>query len=203
MQTAYLDSPDVSFFSDANIQLDFILHPLCSAERDESDHGEIEQFINHQGVALLRRLLQGFLDQKAAHETTQNLVISNQDGGLNQVRHSTRRKINRLLGEVVVYRKRYGQSEKKNLFPMDAELNLSNDKDSEGLRHRVAKEAIRGAFDDVVESIDTTPGGHVPKRQSLTLRQDVAQDFEGFYPQNRYEAAAKTADLWVLSFRTQ
>ena len=196
MQTAYLDSPDFSFFSDANIQLDIIIHHLCSSESDEREHGEIEQFINQQGLELLRRLFQGFLDQKAANETTQNLVISHQDGVLNHVRHSTRRKINSLFGEVVVYRKSYGQREKKNLFPMDAELNLSNDKYSDGLRHRVAKEAIRGSFDDVVESIDTTTGGHVPKRQT----QDVAQDFEGFYPQNRYEEPEKTPDLLVLSF---
>ncbi|WP_198265359.1 hypothetical protein [sulfur-oxidizing endosymbiont of Gigantopelta aegis] len=48
----------------------------------------------------------------------------------------------------------------------------------------MSKEAIRGSFDDVVESIDSTTAGHVPKRQRLNIVRDVAQDFEGFYKKN-------------------
>jgi len=200
MQTAYLNSPDFSFFSDAKIQLDFIINHLSSSDCNDSEHGEVEKFICQQGNELLRCLLQGFFDQKAANEVALNSVASHHEGVLSHVRHSTSRQINSLFGEVIVCRKSYGHRNKKSQFPLDAELNLPKDKYSDGLRHRVAKEVIRGSFDNTVEAIDTTTGGHVPKRQCLGLTQDVAQDFEAFYQKNRYQQKEETADLLVLSF---
>ena len=109
-----------SFFSEANIQLDFIINHLSSSECNDSEHGEVEQFINQQGNELLRRLLQGFLEQKAANEMTLNSVASHQEGALNHVRHSTSRQLNSLFGEVTVNRKGYSHRNKKSQFPLDA-----------------------------------------------------------------------------------
>ena len=72
----------------------------------------------------------------------------------------------------------YSQIKKASLFPVDAELNLSVDNYSDGIYYRVSNEAVRGSFDDVVETVGETTGGHVPKRQSLNIVRDVAQDFE-------------------------
>jgi len=115
MQTAYLNSPDFSFFSDAKIQLDFIINHLSSSDCNDSEHGEVEKFICQQGNELLRCLLQGFFDQKAANEVALNSVASHHEGVLSHVRHSTSRQINSLFGEVIVCRKSYGHRNKLTL----------------------------------------------------------------------------------------
>jgi len=88
MQTVYSNSPDFSFFSEANIQLDFIINHLSSSECSDSEHGEVEQFINQQGNELLWRHHQGFLEQKTANEMTLNSVASHQEGALNHVQNT-------------------------------------------------------------------------------------------------------------------
>ncbi len=68
------------------------------------------------------------------------------------------------------------------------------------MRQRVAIEARKSSYDEAVESISQTTGGYIPKRQSLKVAQDVAQDFDDFYRQNRYLTREKTDNLLVLTF---
>lgn len=119
---------------------------------------------------------------------------------MNHVRTGTSRTLNSLFGSVTVIRKSYRQRNETSVFPMDAALNLANDRYSDGIRYRTSKEALRGSFDDVVESVGETTGGHVPKRQSLNIVRDVAQDFEAFYRKRRFIEPEATSDLRVLSF---
>ena len=85
------------------------------------------------------------------------------------------------------------------MFPLDGELNLPNDKYSDGVTLRLITEAVRGSYDDAIVSIDTTTGAHVPKRQARQVVQDVAQDFEDYYLQKRYLTPEDTTDLLVLT----
>lgn len=200
MHLAYVNSPDLSFFSDAQEQLEQIIAQLQSEHCASSEHGEIEQYIDQQGQELLRRLLQGFLDLKAANEPQQPFIMSSEGDELNHVRSQTTRKMTSLFGDVTVTRKRYSQRGQPSQCPLDAALNLAGDRYSDGSRHRIAQEAIRGSFDNAIEALDTTTGSHVPKRQSLRLVQDVAQDFDTFYQQHRLERQEDTPDLLVLTF---
>ena len=173
MNIAYLNTNDFSFFSEAQEQLEQLIQKLQSEHYVKSEHGDIEKFINRDGQEILRRLLQGWLDMKAADEENHGSVTSALGDNLNHVRSGTRRKLNSLFGSVTVTRKSYSQMNKSSLFPADAELNLSNDSYSDGIRYRVSKEAIRGSFDEVVETVDETTGGYVPKRQSQNIVRDV------------------------------
>ncbi len=119
---------------------------------------------------------------------------------LTHVKQQTQRKLTSLFGDVIVTRMKYSQRREPSVSPFDAKLNLSNDQYSDGLRHRVAKEAIRDAFDKVVEVIQETTGGHVPKRQCLKLTQDIAQDFGSYYKNKTTHKVEKTKDLRVLTF---
>jgi hypothetical protein len=65
--------------------------------------------------------------------------------------------------------------------PMDRDLNLPDGKYSHGLEERVAKEAAKGSFDNVVDSIAKNTGGRVPKRQAERLTVGAAIDFEAYY----------------------
>lgn len=200
MNLAYLNSPELSFYSCAQEQLEHMIAYLDSPTGDDCEHGEIEKYINEQGYELLRRLLQGYLDSKAAKEECLPNVQSITGVQLNHIRSKTQRKITSLFGTVIVTRIQYSQRNAAAQTPLDAELNLAGDRYSDGVRHRIAQEAIRGSFDDAIESVNTTTGASVPKRQSLNMVQDVATDFDAFYQKNRFEVPENTPDLLVLSF---
>ncbi len=112
----------------------------------------------------------------------------------------THRPLNSLFGQVTVTRIGYSQINKTSIFPVYAELNLSTSSYSDGLYFKVSNEAIRGSFDNVVESIDATTGDHVPKRQCLNIVKDVAVDFESFYRKKRFIKPEDIFDLLVLTF---
>ena len=200
MNLAYINSPDFSFFSDAQDQLDQIISQLQSDHYAHSEHGDIEQHIKIEGDELLRRLLQGWLDMKAANEIQTNSINTANGNTLNHLRAQTKRKLTSLFGDVTVTRKGYSQRHQSSRFPLDADLNLPDDQYSDGIRSRMAKEAIRGSFDNAIASIQETTGGHVPKRQSLNLVQDVAQDFEFYYKTKQFNQSEDTPDLLVLTF---
>ena len=200
MNIAYLNSNDFSFFSGAQEQLEQLIQQLQSEHYAKSEHGDIEKVINKDGQELLRRLLQGWLDLIASKEENKGHTNSVSGDKLNHVRSGTTRTLKSLFGDVTVTRKGYSQINKTSLYPVDAELNLSDDSYSDGIRYRVSNEAVRGSFDDVVETVRETTGGHVPKRQSLNIVRDVAQDFEVFYQKKRFIKPEDSSDLLVLSF---
>ncbi len=200
MNTAYLNTNDFSFFSGAQEQLDELISQLQSEDYANNEHGDIEHYINKTGQELLRRLLQGWLDLKEANEERKSSLINFTGEALNHVRTGTSRQLTSLFGNVTVTRKSYSQRGHSSLFPIDAELNLASDQYSDGMRRRLSKEAIRGSFDDAVETIVETTGGHVPKRQSLNIVRDVAQDFECFYKKKRFIKPEETSDLLILTF---
>ena len=79
-------------------------------------------------------------------------------------------------------------------------MNLPQDQYSDGIRNRAAKEVIKSSFDNAVESIKDTTGGSLPKRQCLNVTRNIAQDFESYYEQNRFEEPEESKGLLALSF---
>ncbi|MGB5444437.1 MAG: ISKra4 family transposase, partial [Psychromonas sp.] len=200
MNLAYLNTPDFSFFSDANKQLERMIDQLQSDNCRDNEHGDIEQYIQKEGFEVLRCLFQGYLDLKAASEKTLSNVYNAEGIHLSHTKHATTRKLTTLFGDVIVKRKSYSQRSQKSVFPLDTQLNLPSDQYSDGIRHRVAIEARKSSYDETVESINQTTGGYIQKRQSLQLAQDVAQDFDKYYLQNRYLNTEQTDNLLVLTF---
>ncbi|MFT5637000.1 MAG: hypothetical protein ACI89T_002473 [Cognaticolwellia sp.] len=179
MSLAYLNSPDISFFSDAKEQLEQIILSLGSAHYANSEQGEIEQYIRIEGNELLRCLFQGYLDQKERVEPRRTFVTATAGNKLNHVKQQTNRKLTTLFGNVTVKRIGYNQRRQASQFPLDGELNLAADQYSDGVRKRIAKEAIRGSYDDddAVETIRDTTGCSIAKRQSqnvVNIRRQLA-----------------------------
>ena len=83
---------------------------------------------------------------------------------------------------------------------MDKSLNLGKDQFSDGIRLRLAEQINHCAYDHVAQQIAQTTGAQVAKRQCLNLVQDMAQDFEDYYLQNRYLTPEPGDDLLVLTF---
>lgn len=200
MNTAYVNSHDFSFFNTAKQQLNDMIDYLCCEGHLSEEHGEIERYIQQQGHELLRRLLQGHLDLRAHEEVKQDNVVNPQGEPLTHFRANTTTTLSSLFGEVTVTRHGYNKRQTKSVFPLDAQLNLAKDQYSDGLRLQLAAQINHCAYDHAIEHIKNTTGGKIAKRQCLELVQDMAQDFEGYYRQNRYVEAEPTTDLLVLTF---
>ncbi len=139
-------------------------------------------------------------DLKADKEKKKDSVITGSGELLSHVQVTTSRALESLFGKVNVTRIGYSQINNPSLFPVDAELNLATNRYSDGLYHRVSNEAIRGSFDNVVETVSTTTGANIPKKQSINIVKNVARDFEVFYQKKRFIKPEKMSDLLVLTF---
>ncbi len=124
MDVAYVNSGEFSFFSDAQKQFDQLTHQLSSDDYENNEHGDIEKHINTEGQEILRQLLQGWLNRKAANEANKNDIKSRKGDVLNHIRSGTTRLLTSLFGDITVTRKGYSQRGCSSVFSMDAELNL-------------------------------------------------------------------------------
>lgn len=200
MNTAYATTSNESYFTDATDHFNTLVTELQSEALAQMEHGDIEQHIHQQGHEVMRWLLQGYFDLLAANEEQAAIVTLSEEKPLNHMRQHTQRTLVSKFGKVRVTRKSYGQRNETSQFPLDKHLNLADSSYSDGLIQQVALEALKGSFDNAVESIERTTAGHIPKRQSLQLVHDVSQDFEAYYQQNRFPLGEDTSDLLVLTF---
>ena len=199
MTTVYTNSIDFSFFSQAQEQLNQIVEQLTTEDYLQQDHGYVEDYIDKDGQKILRRLLQGWLDMKASREEPYTSIQNKEGKELNHVKAHTERTVCTLFGDVKVSRRSYSQRHEQSRFLLDAQLNLSRDSYSDGLRYRFAQEVIKSSYDNAIEAIDNTTAGHVPKRQGLNLVKHVACDFESFYQDKGFTEAENTSDLLIIS----
>lgn len=199
MKESYTISEELEEFSAAREQFNRLVNRLCSEETRGLAHGEVETLLWSEGMEVLRRLLQGYLDLRS-HKEVRHDEVKGSDGVIrSHCRSGCRRSLMSLFGGVTVTRMGYGARGKPSLFPLDGELNLPLDKYSHGLRRRVAEEVSRHSFDEAVASIEKTTGGHVPKRQTEMLSVEIAQGFEGFYAVRQSDGLEPTRDPLVLS----
>jgi hypothetical protein len=97
----------------------------------------------------------------------------------------------------VVRRKGYSANGTTSLFPLNAELNLPQDKYVFGAVPLGSARVADSSFDEVAQSIGRTTGSKVPKRQVIELMVKMSQDFDAFYRLSG--EAEKTSDLLVIS----
>ena len=164
-------------------------------------HSQAEDLIEGRGREVLRQLLQGWLDSRGAGDIGPALV--GQDGVQRTQRRLHSRALESLFGTVQVERLGYGAPGQERVHPLDAALNLPEERYSYALRKKVAVEAARSSFEEVVEAIGEHTGAQVPKRQAEELCQRAAQDFEAFSAQRRAQpqppSANAAAALLVLT----
>lgn len=130
-------------------------------------------------------------------------ALVGQDGVQRPQRRLHRRALESLFGTVQVERLGYSTAGQESLHPLDAKLNLPKELYSHALRKKVAVEAARSSFEEVVEAITEHTGAQVPKRQAEALCQRAAQDFDAFYAQRRAQPqeslAAAAGSIVVLT----
>ena len=166
-------------FSSARSEFERMIDSLRSTA--SATQAETERAVIEQGTELMRQLVQARLDLLFERERADYAGARREPGVEIRARA---RELETQVGRLVV--QRFGikaAGEKAARFPMDEQLNLPADLYSLPLRERIADEARRGAWEQVVQQIDQRTGGHVPKRQAEQLAVRAAQDFETFYEQ--------------------
>lgn len=177
--------------------MDKIIERLMAMAADGATADDVSQLLAKDGTALLRDLMQGYLDRRAEQE--RRVPVVGADGVERvEVRASSRR-IETPVGEVEVKRLLYQAPGVEGLAPLDAALGLPDEKYTHEVRRIVAEESAKSSFDEVVELIEKRTGAHVPKRQVEELTVRAAQDFDAFYASRLCEPEV-TNDLLVLSF---
>ena len=172
-------SPPEHSYDQARQEFENIVGHLDSKEASGMTHSELERELEKKGRELMRMLLQEHLDNRGPGQCDQ--PVCGVDGQERSRTRLQKRKLETVFGTVSIQRAGYGQQGVKSLHPLDAELNLPDERYSLEMRRRVAEEAAKSSFDETLESIGKNTGGHVPKRQVEELVMRAAQDFDAFY----------------------
>ena len=195
MQDTNSNNPDP--FIDAKNLLESMINALRTQRWLHAEHGDVEQLIHKDGFELMRLLLQGHLDERARQEPDFDSVWQ----GTREHSHKRKnrsRQLNTLFGKVEVRRRSYSVGGVDSIFPEDAELNLSVDQYSDGLRRQTAFVVSEQSFAKASESISRNSATTVAKRQVENITRHLSQDFDAFY-QSRPFKATDTTDLLVLT----
>lgn len=175
---------------------EYIVDFLDFGEGCSMDHSELERELEKRGRELMRTLLQEHLDSRSPGLCEQ--PVCGADGIERPRVRLHERKLETIFGTVKASRVGYGQEGVGSLHPLDAELNLPLERYSLEIRRRVAEEAAKNSFDETVETIVKTTGGHVPKRQAEELAKRAAQDFDAFYEMRQSKPGGNEATGPVL-----
>lgn len=178
---ATLKSEQADAYVPAREQLDSIISHLQSVPRMTLN--DLEQFLHDEGREILRRCIQGFLDERGPGAVDQPVIDAN------DLEHAHRRvntrSVTTTFGDVTVTRQGYGGRGLQSLHPLDAELNLSEKSYSHQLHREIADVVAELSYDKVEATIQKQTGITVHKRQLEECVHWAAQDFELFYNQQR------------------
>lgn len=184
-------------FCEAQVAMDKLIEQLLAMADEGATADAVSQLLAKDGTALLRDLMQGFFDRRAAQERRVSVIGA--DGVERTEARTASRTIETPVGEIEVRRLLYQAPGVEGLAPLDAALGLPDEKYTHDVRRIVAEESAKSSFDEVVELIAKRTGARVPKRQVEELTVRAAQDFDAFYRDRLCEPEA-TDDLLVLSF---
>ena len=158
---------------------------------------EIERMMRAASRELMREMMQAHFGRRSAQERE---VEVRDAGGVEGVRiREGRRAVMTEFGEVALDRKLYQAEGAKALAPLDAAMELPDEKYSLEVRRIVAEQAARASFDEVVELVKKQSGAEVPKRQSEELAVRATRDSDEFYRSRLREPE----DTTQLPYRSQ
>ena len=184
-------------FETSRIRFEQLVEELSAGESMQMTHAELEILIQKCGTEVLRQLLQDHLELRAQSRAAAP-VVGDDGRERTRMREHTRRLVT-IFGPVMVTRLAYGARCTQSLFPLDAQLNLPVETYSFGLRRKVAREAAKSSFSEVVGAISEGTGAQVPKRQVEELVRRAAVDFDEFYAGRRPVANERTGAVLVMT----
>lgn len=146
---------------------------------------EVESIVNNEGRELLRCLLQAHADERGLCDIGN--FVEGSDGMVRTHKRIRKRQIKTLFGTINIKRMGYSSRGNNSLFPKDGLLNLPKTAYSFGIQKLVSIEAIKGSFEQSVESIETMIGIKISKRQAEKIILATSSYFYDFYTPYEYE----------------
>lgn len=168
-------------FATSQARFDTVVDWLAGSDAAGMTHGQLEERLHTDGLALLRQLLQDSLDLRAGREQRLRTVTDADGVGRGTAEYGRERGLATIFGDVVVSRIAYRGRGRTDLHPGDGRLNLPVEEHSHGLRRMAATEAARGSFDAAGGAILRTTGVRIGKRQVEALAERAATDIDAFY----------------------
>ena len=162
----------------------------ASEEAAGLQHGELEEQLDVRGRALLRQLFQDRLDLTAAREERRHDVTGPDGVPRTRAEKGRTRPLVTRFGQVTVSRIAYRSPGRSNVHPLDAALNLPEEKHSHGLRKLAAVEAARGSIEAAGDAVARATGVRIGKRQLEELARRAAAHVDAFYLQRVIEPGA-------------
>ena len=187
-------------FAEARGSFEGLVGRLKKPETQELDHGQLEDVIRVDGMEVLRLLFQGHLDLRGVGDV--GASVDGADGAERTRKLLKTRSLMSIFGLVVVTRLLYyvAQGGSRGLAPLDAGLNLPRERQSHGVRQRVAELSAVGSFDRAVAEVGATTGAKVAKRQAEELAAKAAVDFDDFYVERAHsEESCAAGELLVIT----
>ncbi len=163
---------------------------LAGPEAAALTHADLEVQLGTRGRELLRRMFQAQLDLRALREQRRDDVTGADGIARTRAEKGHGRPLATVFGQVTVTRMAYRAPRAANVHPLDAELNLPEEKQSHGLRKLAAIESARGSFEDADAAITRGSGVKMGKRQVEELARRAAADVDAFYAERRPGPAA-------------
>jgi len=167
-------------FLKANNLLNQLTEALKTKKWLHAEHGLVEEMIHKDGFEILRLLFQGNLDERARVEPDLSNKLKVNDFNLYK-RKGCSRQLNCIFGMVEVRRNSYSYDGRSSVHPQDAELNLSKDSYSDGLRSKSAEFVSDLSFEKSTLNILKCTASGVPKYQIEKVVRNMSQDFDAFY----------------------
>lgn len=171
---------------------------LGSKEACSLRESDLERELEKRGREVMRQLLQAHLEVRGPGEAAAPVKGPGGEERVQQRLHE--RGLETVFGEVRIERAGYVAKGMESLHPMDADLNLPKELYSHEVRRRVADEAAKSSFDEVVRMLSETTGARVGKRQVEELVIRAAEHFDAFYKEHyEYRPSEQTGSILVIT----
>jgi hypothetical protein len=172
-------SPMEDAFRPSRAAFEHLVERFSARDTMKLTHSDLERLVETEGRKVLRQLLQDHLDLRGPGDAAAPVVGADEVELTHRRVHT--RPLETIVGEVQVTRAGYGQRGVVSLHPLDAELNLPDEKYSLVVRQRVAELCAKQSFDEATAELARTSGAEVAKRQIEELAVRAAADFDAFY----------------------
>ena len=173
---------------------------VMSAEACGLPEHEVERQIDTRGREVMRLMLQAHLNRRGTGRIGPALRVVRPEG--ETVQAETRideRKIVSIFGNVTARRSAYAAPGHEAVHPLDESACLPARSFSYEVQRQVVDEAVRGPFDEVIESVVKSTGNVLSKRSAEDVVADAAEDFDAFYATRSAPPSAETGPILVGS----
>lgn len=162
---------------------------------------DLEESLRERLLELGRILLQGHVQARGPGDIGPKLELLRPDTGVEVLAKGKVRPRHQetIFGEIRIERQVYHSPGCKGVRPLDVEMELPGRRFSYGVQRIVAKEAVKGPFEEAIQSIGEYTGASISKRSSEQLVEQISQGVEQFYSESRQLPDKPTGPILVAA----